>query len=51
MAQKVTVTVNEGRIRGVQKISKFSGTEYYSFFGVPYGQNTRGAARLKVTCL
>ncbi|XP_065208406.1 esterase FE4-like [Planococcus citri] len=47
MAQKVTVTVNEGRVRGVKKVSKFSGAEYYSFFGIPYGQNTRGSMRLK----
>ncbi|XP_065208408.1 esterase E4-like isoform X2 [Planococcus citri] len=39
--------VNEGKVRGAKKVSKFSGAEYYSFFGIPYGQNTRGSMRLK----
>ena len=45
MSDKVTVTVNEGKIRGIKKISSFSGIEYYSFLGVPYGQAPAGHLR------
>lgn len=51
MAERVVVTVNEGKIRGIKKKSTFSGTDYYSFFGVPYGQSTAGKARFKVSSL
>ncbi|XP_065202747.1 esterase E4-like [Planococcus citri] len=38
MSEKILVTVKEGKIRGVKQFSTFSGVEYYSFYGVPYGQ-------------
>ncbi|XP_065202784.1 esterase FE4-like [Planococcus citri] len=47
MSEKVTVTVKEGKVRGIKKKSTFSNTEYYSFFGVPYGQSTAGTFRYK----
>ena len=45
------ITVNEGKIRGIKKKSWFSGVEYYSFLGIPYGQSTAGYARFKVPML
>ncbi|XP_065202785.1 juvenile hormone esterase-like [Planococcus citri] len=47
MSDKVTVTVNEGKIKGIKKTSIFSGTEYFSFLGVPYGQAPEGQLRFK----
>ncbi|XP_065202782.1 esterase E4-like [Planococcus citri] len=47
MSEKVTVIVKEGKVRGIKKKSTFSNTEYYSFFGVPYGQSTAGTFRYK----
>ncbi|XP_065202733.1 esterase E4-like [Planococcus citri] len=38
MSEKIIVTVNEGKIKGIKGSSKYSGAEFYSFFGVPYGQ-------------
>lgn len=49
MAEKVIVTVKEGKVRGFKTKSRYSGVEYYSFLGVPYGQPTVGPARFKVT--
>lgn len=48
MNEKIIVTVNEGNIRGIKQQSKFSGVEYFSFYGVPYGQPTGGRSRFKV---
>lgn len=48
MNNKAIVTVNEGRVRGIKKKSAFSGAEYYSFFGIPYGQSTAALSRFKV---
>ena len=48
MAEKVLVTVKEGKLRGMKKKSLYSGIEYFSFLGVPYGQSTAGYARFKV---
>ncbi|XP_065202774.1 esterase E4-like [Planococcus citri] len=47
MSEKVTVTVNEGKIRGLKTKTAYSGTEYYSFLGVPYGQSPAGVGRFK----
>ncbi|XP_065211385.1 esterase FE4-like isoform X2 [Planococcus citri] len=47
MAEKVIVTVKEGKVRGFKAKTAFSGAEYYTFFGVPYGQSTAGSARFK----
>ncbi|XP_065218915.1 esterase E4-like [Planococcus citri] len=47
MSNKVIVNVNGDRIKGVKKVSNFSGTEYYSFLGVPYAQPPIGQARFK----
>lgn len=48
MAEKIVVSVNEGQIRGIKQVSKFSGTEFYSFFGIPYGKPPIGNLRFKV---
>lgn len=48
MNSKIIVTVNEGKIKGIKNKSMFSGTEFYSFYGVPYGQPTGKTARYKV---
>ncbi|XP_065219358.1 juvenile hormone esterase-like [Planococcus citri] len=47
MSDKVIVTVNEGKIKGVKKTSSFSGVEYCSFLGVPYAQPPEGQLRFK----
>ncbi|XP_065218873.1 esterase E4-like isoform X1 [Planococcus citri] len=47
MTDKVYVSVNEGKIKGIRKTSNFSGVEYFSFLGVPYGQPPVGSARFK----
>ncbi|XP_065202766.1 esterase FE4-like [Planococcus citri] len=47
MSDKVTITVNDGKIRGIKQTSTFSGTEFYSFHGVPYGQPPVGVLRFK----
>ncbi|XP_065219197.1 esterase E4-like [Planococcus citri] len=47
MADKATVTVNEGKVKGIKKVSNFSGVEYYSFLGIPYGQPPIGNLRFK----
>ncbi|XP_065202789.1 esterase E4-like [Planococcus citri] len=47
MSEKLVVTVNEGKIRGIKQKSVFSGTEYYSFFGVPYGKPPTDVLRFK----
>ncbi|XP_065222438.1 esterase FE4-like [Planococcus citri] len=47
MGEKVIVSVCEGKIQGFKNVSTFSGVEFYSFLGVPYGQSTGGLARFK----
>ncbi|XP_065202781.1 esterase E4-like [Planococcus citri] len=47
MSEKVIVTVNEGKVRGFKTKSDFSGVEYYTFLGVPYGQPPVRSARFK----
>ncbi|XP_065202796.1 esterase E4-like [Planococcus citri] len=47
MVEKVVVTVKERKIRGIKQTSKFSGTEFYSFFGIPYGQPPINTLRFK----
>ncbi|XP_065202738.1 esterase E4-like [Planococcus citri] len=47
MSERIIVSVKEGKIRGVKKISPFSGAEYYSFYGVPYGQPPTNALKFK----
>ncbi|XP_065202765.1 esterase E4-like [Planococcus citri] len=47
MSEKIIISVNEGQIRGFKSTSFYSGVEYYSFLGVPYGQSTAGNARFK----
>lgn len=49
MTEKVIVTVKEGKVRGFKTKTAYSGAEYYTFLGVPYGQSTEGSARYKVT--
>lgn len=48
MSEKIVVTTNEGKIRGIKEKSAFSGIEYYAFYGVPYAQST-ACHRFKVT--
>lgn len=48
MSERVTVTVKEGKVGGIKKTSPYSGVEYYSFLGIPYGRPTGGTARFKV---
>ncbi|XP_065219497.1 esterase E4-like [Planococcus citri] len=47
MTDKVHLSINDGRIKGIKKTSNFSGAEYYSFLGIPYAQPTTGNARFK----
>ncbi|XP_065202716.1 esterase E4-like isoform X2 [Planococcus citri] len=47
MSERVIVTVNEGRVRGIKQTSHYSSTEYYSFFAVPYGQPPENHLRFK----
>lgn len=48
MSDKLTVTTNDGKVRGVKQKSTFSGAEYYSFFGIPYAQPPIGRLRFRV---
>ncbi|XP_065219224.1 esterase E4-like [Planococcus citri] len=47
MTDKVHISTNDGKIKGIKKTSTFSGTEYYSFLGIPYAQPPIGNARFK----
>ncbi|XP_065202735.1 esterase E4-like [Planococcus citri] len=47
MSERIIVSLKEGKIRGVKKISEYSGAEYYSFYGVPYGQPPVNNLRFK----
>ncbi|XP_065221847.1 esterase FE4-like [Planococcus citri] len=47
MLEKVIVTVKEGKVQGFKTKTAYSGAEFYSFLGIPYGQPTGGAARYK----
>ncbi|XP_065211405.1 esterase E4-like [Planococcus citri] len=47
MTEKVIVSVKEGKVRGFKSKTAYSGAEYYTFLGVPYGQSTAGSARFK----
>ncbi|XP_065202768.1 esterase E4-like [Planococcus citri] len=47
MSERVTVTVNEGKVRGFKSKTAYSDIEYYSFLGVPYGESTEGKARFE----
>ncbi|XP_065222437.1 esterase E4-like [Planococcus citri] len=47
MSEKIIVSVCEGKIQGFKNVSTFSGVEFFSFLGVPYGQSTAGHARYK----
>ncbi|XP_065202726.1 esterase E4-like isoform X2 [Planococcus citri] len=38
MPEKVVITINEGKIRGVKEISAHSKTPYYAFYGIPYAE-------------
>lgn len=48
MSEKVVISTSDGQIRGIKKISKFLGTKFYSFFGIPYGKPPSGTLRFKV---
>ncbi|XP_065211401.1 esterase FE4-like [Planococcus citri] len=47
MSEKVIVAVKEGKVRGFKRKTYYSGVEFYTFLGVPYGQSTAGSARFK----
>ncbi|XP_065202737.1 esterase E4-like [Planococcus citri] len=47
MTNRLIVSVKEGKVRGIKRTSEYSGAEYYSFFGVPYGQPPVGSLRFK----
>ncbi|XP_065211408.1 esterase FE4-like isoform X2 [Planococcus citri] len=47
MTEKIIVNVKEGKVRGFKTKTAYSGAEYYTFLGVPYGQSTAGSARFK----
>ncbi|XP_065202741.1 esterase E4-like [Planococcus citri] len=47
MSEKFVIAVNEGKIRGIKQRSVFSGAEYYSFFGIPYGKRPTDKLRFK----
>ncbi|XP_065202761.1 esterase E4-like [Planococcus citri] len=47
MTEKVIVSLKEGQIRGIKQSSKFSGAEFYSFFGIPYGKPPIDSLRFK----
>ena len=48
MSERIIIAVKEGKVRGVKRRSEYSGAEFYSFFGVPYGQSPINALRFKV---
>ncbi|XP_065208415.1 esterase E4-like isoform X2 [Planococcus citri] len=48
MFGKVIVTVKEGNILGFKRKTYYSGVEFYTFLGVPYGQSTAGSARFEL---
>ena len=48
MSERIIVTVKEGKVRGIKKSSEYSGAEYYSFYGIPYGQPPINTLRFKV---
>ncbi|XP_065202740.1 esterase E4-like [Planococcus citri] len=47
MPETVVVSVKEGKIRGVKRKSEYSGAEFFSFLGVPYGQPPISTLRFK----
>ncbi|XP_065202729.1 esterase FE4-like [Planococcus citri] len=47
MTEKVVITVNEGKIRGVKQISNHSKTPYYAFYGIPYAEQPVHNLRFK----
>ncbi|XP_065202723.1 esterase E4-like [Planococcus citri] len=47
MCERVIITANEGKIRGILKTSEYSETSFYSFYGVPYGEPPIGNLRFK----
>ena len=48
MSEKKIVSVKEGKVRGIRTRSKYSGVEFYSFYGVPYGQPPINTLRFQV---
>ena len=48
MPETIIVTVNEGKVRGFKTKTMYSGVEYYTFLGIPYGRSTASSARYKV---
>lgn len=48
MSEKVIVTVNEGKIRGLKEVSVYSKAEYYAFYGIPYAEQPAKNLRFKV---
>ncbi|XP_065216698.1 esterase E4-like [Planococcus citri] len=47
MSEKVVVAVNEGKIRGVKEVSKYSNVEYLAFYGIPYAEPFVKSSRFK----
>ncbi|XP_065202719.1 esterase E4-like isoform X2 [Planococcus citri] len=47
MSERIIISVNEGKIRGVKETSLYSGVEFFSFYGVRYGQPPLNNLRFK----
>lgn len=48
MSEAVIVSVSDGKVRGIKEKSPYSGAEYYSFYGIPYGRPPTEGLRFKV---
>ena len=46
---KVVVRVKQGKIRGKLENSQFFNSEFYSFYGIPYGEPPINELRFKVS--
>ncbi|XP_065202748.1 esterase E4-like [Planococcus citri] len=47
MSDRIVISVKEGKIRGIKRKFEYSGAEYFSFYGVPYGQLPTSSLRFK----
>lgn len=51
MSERIVVSTKNGKVRGIKKSSEYSGAEYYSFYGIPFGQPPTNTLRYKVNQL
>lgn len=49
MTEDGVVTLKDGKIKGIKEKSPFFNAEFYSFYGVPYGQPAIGDLRFRVS--